>query len=128
MYSLHTKHIQKPRAVPPVTLRDRNVRGLLRRRTVSPVVEIYIGKESNRLEEAEVGLIHNLAKVLDAYAEARGGTWERLVRPVLQQIPASWLAERTGLSRRTIQRLRVVQPARLLLIGTGALPPRAATF
>jgi hypothetical protein len=44
--------------------------------------------------------------MLDVYADLRRGPWERLVRPVLQDIPASWLAERTGLSKRTIQRLR----------------------
>jgi len=89
-----------------VKSRSRDARGLLRRRTVSPVAEIYIGKESNRLEDVEVGLIHRLGEFLDAYAEARKGSWERLVRPVLRDIPARWLAERTGLSRRTIQRLR----------------------
>jgi hypothetical protein len=86
--------------------RERDAEGFLQRRTVSPVVEVYIGKETNRLEDVQMGLIHNLGEMLDAYPEARRGSWERLVRPVLQDIPASWLMERTGLSRRTIQRLR----------------------
>ncbi len=53
-----------------------------------------------------MGLVHKLGEVLDAYVDLRRGSWERLVRPVLQDIPAQWLAERTGLSTRTIQRLR----------------------
>jgi hypothetical protein len=81
-------------------------RGVLRRRSIQPTTEVYIGKEANRVEEAEAGLIHKLGEVLDAYADLRRGPWERLVRPVLKDIPARWLQERTGLSRRTIQRLR----------------------
>jgi hypothetical protein len=52
-----------------------------------------------------VGLIHSLGELLEAYREFRRGPWERLVRPVLTDIPARWLEEQTGLSRRTIQRL-----------------------
>jgi hypothetical protein len=85
---------------------ERGAHGVLRRRWVTPTIEVYIGKETNKLEEAEGGLIHNLSKILDVYADFRRGPWERLVRPVLKDIPARWLEERTGLSRRTIQRLR----------------------
>jgi hypothetical protein len=84
----------------------RRPRGLLRRRSVTSTIEIYIGKETNKLEETDVGLIHNLSKVLEVYADLKRGPWERLVRPVMKAIPARWLEERTGLSRRTIQRLR----------------------
>jgi hypothetical protein len=79
---------------------------VLRRRSVQPATEVYIGKEANRVEEAEAGLIHKLREVLDAYADLRRGPWERWVRPVLKDIPAWWLEKETGLSRRTIQRLR----------------------
>jgi hypothetical protein len=68
--------------------------------------ETYIGKETNKLEDAEVGLTHDLSKVLEVYGEFRRDSWERLVQPVLKEIPASKLQERTGLSRRSIQRLR----------------------
>jgi hypothetical protein len=34
--------------------------------------ETFIGKETNKLEDAEVGLVHNLIKVLEVYGvEAR---------------------------------------------------------
>ena len=89
-----------------MSVANHRARGLLHRRSVQPTTEVYIGKEANRVEEAEVGLIHKLGEVLDAYADLRRGPWERLVRPVLKDIPARWLEERTGLSRRTIQRLR----------------------
>jgi hypothetical protein len=78
--------------------------GLLHRRLVASVRELYIGKESNRLEEARSGLLHELDVSLSTYMPA--DVWDRVVRPVLQQIPATWLRRKTGMSRRTIQRLR----------------------
>jgi hypothetical protein len=89
-----------------VSTTGRRSRGVLRRRSVRPTIEVYIGKETNKLEGAEVGLIHKLGQFLDVYADLRRGPWERLVRPVLKDIPAWWLEEWTGLSRRSIQRLR----------------------
>jgi hypothetical protein len=53
-----------------------------------------------------MGLVHKLGQMLDFYADIKRGPWERLVRPVLTDIPAARLQEKTGLSRRTIQRLR----------------------
>jgi hypothetical protein len=52
-----------------------------------------------------MGLIHKLREVLHVYADLRRGPWERLVGPVLKDIPARWLEERTGLSRRSITSL-----------------------
>ena len=80
--------------------------GLLSRRPVADLTLSSIGKESNRLEDVEAGLVHGSTEVLNSYDDPRRGPWERLVRPVLQDIPARWLVERTALSRRTIQRLR----------------------
>jgi len=73
---------------------------------VKATIEVYIGKESNKVEDADVGLIHDLREVSAVYADRNRGLWQQLVRPILQDIPARWLAERTGLSTRTIQRLR----------------------
>lgn len=81
-------------------------RGLLSRRNVTPIFDIYIGKESNRLEDATLGLLHQEAEALDTYTDVRREIWERYLRPLLKQIPVRWLMEQTGLGRRTIQRLR----------------------
>jgi hypothetical protein len=85
---------------------SRTARGLLHRRLVVSVGELYIGKESNRLEESESGLAHNLTDVLASYGDIPAGSWDRLVVPVIKQAPVGWLVRQTGLSRRTIQRLR----------------------
>jgi hypothetical protein len=85
---------------------EHRARGVLSRRIVRPTEELYIGKESNRLEDVEAGLLHDPSLVLEVYPDKRRGLWERLVRPVLQDIPVRWLVEQSGLSRRTIQRLR----------------------
>jgi hypothetical protein len=43
---------------------------------VQPTVEVYIGKETNKLEEAGMSLVHKLGHVLDVYADLRLGPWE----------------------------------------------------
>jgi hypothetical protein len=42
-------------------------KGLLTRRPVTATHITYIGKESNRLEEATAGLLHDLDEILDTY-------------------------------------------------------------
>lgn len=70
------------------------------------MIEVYIGKESNRLEDAVAGLLHDQRDALARYTEVDREIWNRYVRPVLKHIPAQQLAEQTGLSRRSIQRAR----------------------
>jgi hypothetical protein len=57
------------------------------------------------LEEMETGLLHTMREALNVYGST-GDPWSECVTPVLKDIPASWLAQRTGLSRPTIQRAR----------------------
>jgi hypothetical protein len=83
----------------------RNSDGLLRRRPVSMSTLSLIGKESNKLEEREAGLIGCLDDVLSTYDGGRD-TWAELVRPALADLPTSVLTERSGLDPRTIQRIR----------------------
>jgi hypothetical protein len=86
---------------------ERGTVGLLIRRSVASISVSLIGKESNGLENEQTGLVHDAAEVLNTYEDPRMGEWEQLVQPMLQDIPARWLAQRTGLTRRTIQRLTV---------------------
>jgi hypothetical protein len=79
--------------------------GVLTRRPVREGMRAYIGKESNRIEEVRMGVWHRLDEVLTEYGKARD-PWHSWVVPALQRIPLWWLAEETGLNRRTIQRLR----------------------
>jgi hypothetical protein len=81
--------------------------GLLRRRPiVSSGRPTYIGKESNRLEEVQSGLVHTYRDAVFVYGEQGFDSWARRVLPVLRRIPVGLLAELSGLNRRTVQRLR----------------------
>lgn len=66
----------------------------------------HIGKESNRLEEVEAGLVHDPDEVYTEYADPAHSPWRMLVVPVLKRMPRAVLMERTGLSGRAITAIR----------------------
>jgi hypothetical protein len=80
--------------------------GLLRRRHVRVEQIIYIGKESNRLEEIEAGLIHSSESVYTEYPDPSRDEWQTRILPILQKIPIPILKRFSGRSpsmlRRTI--------------------------
>lgn len=79
--------------------------GLLQRRPVRVIDVAYIGKESNRLEEATAGLVHNLAEILASYSDPQLDPYRTLVLPALKTLPTDKIAAASGLDRRTVQRL-----------------------
>jgi hypothetical protein len=81
-------------------------RGLLQRRPVTVLSITHVGKESNRLEEVQAGLVHDPEEVYTEYTDPEHDPWKTLVVPVLKQMPRSLLMEQTGLDRSTITRLR----------------------
>ena len=85
---------------------DRATVGLLYRREVHVGSIVYVGKESNRLEEVEQGVVHDWQDVQDVYTDPRHDDWVTLVVPVLKLVKADVLALATGLSSRTIKSLR----------------------
>jgi hypothetical protein len=85
---------------------DRRTVGLLRRRPVTAAYVTHVGKESNRLEEVEAGLVHDPDEVYTEYHDPAHDPWHTLVVPILKQMPRALLQERTGLDRSTITRLR----------------------
>lgn len=86
----------------------KQTRGLLARRPVTGTGTgiVYIGKESNKLEEVERGQVHDLAEVQSEYSDPREDPFVRNVLPVLRAMPLSALIEQSGLHRRTLQRIR----------------------
>jgi hypothetical protein len=80
--------------------------GLLQRRHVRIGLVKYIGKESNRLEHVEAGLIHAAQDVYTEYSDPRRDEWQTIVLPVLKKAPLSLLVELSGMSRRAIMDLR----------------------
>lgn len=72
--------------------------GLLGRRQVRVTLIRHIGKESNRLDEVEDGLVGDLDDVQIQYV----AEWEAAL-PKLKEIYVPRLTQRTGLSRRTLR-------------------------
>ena len=73
--------------------------GLLQRRHIRVEQIKYIGKESNRLEEVESGVIHSAQNVYTEYPDPRRDEWETKIRPALKKVPLPVLEKESGLSR-----------------------------
>ena len=66
----------------------------------------FIGKESNKLEELEVGMVHDPQSVYTVYPDNRRDEWATRTRPALKAMPLRELQEKSGLSRATLQAIR----------------------
>lgn len=87
--------------------RARCTRGLLQRRVVRAVGKpLLVGKESNKLEEMDAGLVHDWDEVRNIYGDPEKDIWETEVLPKLKQIPAKELAEAAGTSVRAVKAIR----------------------
>jgi hypothetical protein len=60
---------------------------------------IYIGKESNNLEEMEEGTIHSVQSVYTEYPDPRREEWPTKTLPALQKFPVRVLMRLTNKSR-----------------------------
>jgi hypothetical protein len=67
---------------------------------------VYIGKESNKIEQVEEGGVPVESDVYTVYLDARRDEWERRWLPILKRVPISAIMKATGMSRRSIQRIR----------------------
>jgi hypothetical protein len=65
---------------------------------------IYIGKESNRLEEIEAGVIHSPESVYTEYPDPSRDEWQTKILPVLKNIPVADLMRLSGRSRSMLVR------------------------
>jgi hypothetical protein len=82
----------------------RNSVGLLRPRPVQALWVRAIGKESNKLDEVDVGLEHEWDDVRNVYADLASEWKEVLLQ--LNRVPKRALAVLSGVSERTIAALR----------------------
>ena len=80
--------------------------GLLQRRHIRIDGFRFIGKESNRLEEVEAGLIHDPQSVYTEYPDKRRDEWTTETLPALKVIPLPQLQKTSGLSRAALQAIR----------------------
>jgi hypothetical protein len=80
--------------------------GLLARRPVEAVRPArYVGKEANRIDEREHGLLDNVSDYRTEYTNLGADDWTQLVVPVLTRIPRTRVVEASGLNLRSIQRV-----------------------
>jgi hypothetical protein len=75
---------------------DRTTIGLLERRSVSPTIIQHIGKESNRLEEAQAGLLEDSDEPLNRYDDHDLVVFRELAVPILRHLGVRETARRTG--------------------------------
>lgn len=85
---------------------DRKTKGLLKRRQITVMGIMYVGKESNRLEEVQAGLIHDDDEVLNEFQDPRNDDFINLVLPVIKKMPRPRLIDESGLCRREIDYIR----------------------
>ncbi len=77
--------------------------GLLGQRPVRVIGVVYIGKESNKLEEVEAGLEHEWDEVLNVYTDPK--SWQRVLT-ALKRAPRSFIAQHSGISERRVTAIR----------------------
>jgi hypothetical protein len=66
---------------------------------------MYVGKETNRLEDVENGLVHDWSEVYSVYKNPAHEEW-RAVLPQFKKIPSRTLAAVAGISTRAIKAIR----------------------
>lgn len=85
---------------------NRQTVGLLQRRHLHISRVIYIGKESNGLEEVEAGTVHSADDVYTEYTDPRRDEWQTVILPMLKKMPLAELVRKSGLSRMALCDLR----------------------
>jgi hypothetical protein len=81
-----------------------HTRGLLLRRPVIATRIVYVGKESNELDDARAGLAHDETGRLTEYTNPRKDEWTELVVPTLREIGVGALATESGVERTLLWR------------------------
>jgi hypothetical protein len=80
--------------------------GLLHRRHIRIEKLKFIGKESNKLEEVELGVTHDAQNVYTEYPDPTRDEWTTGIVPILKTIPLKQLHEETGISTRELKYIR----------------------
>jgi len=80
--------------------------GLLQRRHIRVDQVRYIGKESNRLEAVDAGLVHSGADIYTEYVDKTRDEWQTHILPLLKRMPLQNLIDQSGLSRRALLDIR----------------------
>jgi hypothetical protein len=65
---------------------------------------VYVGKESNRIEEAQAGVLHDEPEFPNVYKDPRRDPWHTDVVPALRTMGTAELQKRFGITRSTAKR------------------------
>jgi hypothetical protein len=102
----YRRHPETKSLAPDGTPCTRSTAGLLRRRPVAALYVTHVGKESNRLEEVEAGLVHDPEEVYTEYPDPAHDAWSTLVVPMLKRMSLRRIQEQTGMGRTQIKAVR----------------------
>lgn len=80
--------------------------GLLQRRQIEVAHIYHVGKESNRLDEVRKGAVANWDEIRETYETCEEDGLEAWVIPVLKRVPKDFISEETGITARTVARIR----------------------
>jgi DNA-binding XRE family transcriptional regulator len=80
--------------------------GLLQRREISLGEIVFVGKETNRLEDVHNGLVHDWSEVSARYRNPELDPWKTEILPKLKTIPYKTLAAEVGISTRAMRSIR----------------------
>jgi len=102
-------------------------RGLLQRRKLQVVGVEYVGKESDRWEEIEQGLISDPVDAVQCFQDGSDERWRGVIVPAMHDFTAAKLAQVAGLSTRQLKKLRngrASPSARVRQVLTAWIPER----
>lgn len=98
----YATHPEPKSAAPDGSPCSQSTVGLLRRREIVEGSRVYIGKESNKLEEVQEGRVHDLDDVQQVFRHPGDDPWENEIIPELREVPRKELAGALGVSERTV--------------------------
>lgn len=82
-----------------------HTRGELRRRHVVAASVGHIGKETNKLEDVQKGLMHDWESVIASFTDPAYDAWTVVIRPQLAQLTSRQVARMAGVSERAARDL-----------------------
>jgi hypothetical protein len=84
---------------------SRATRGILHLRNICAAYVRYTGKESNLLEDIEMGLVHDWDAAREVYDDPGQDGWRCLVVPTLRDMNRGDLSQLSGLCAREVRRI-----------------------
>jgi len=105
--SAYRKHPEPKSNAPGGGPCDRDSMGLLGFRPVRSLARpVLVGKESNRIEDVQGGLVHDADEVYTEYGDRERDEWDEVFLPVLKLMQRDEMAREAGLSARQVSSIR----------------------